>query len=49
MNITEAGTKVTVRIQAIITPLATKAPNTCTGGMGVRARLAKPAAEVSEV
>ncbi|GAH93098.1 unnamed protein product, partial [marine sediment metagenome] len=34
---------------AIIIPIATKTPKTCTGGIGVRAREANPAAEVSEV
>ncbi|MBA7658353.1 hypothetical protein ES703_66303 [subsurface metagenome] len=38
-----------VHTQAIIIPMATKMPKTCTGGIGVSASEAKPAAEVSEV
>ena len=41
--------KVTVSSQASMTPMATKMPKVCTGGIGVRASEAKPAAEVSEV
>ena len=38
-----------VRNQASIIPKATKIPKTWTGGMGVRAKDAKPADEVKEV
>ncbi len=46
---TYAGIKVMVTIHAKSTPNATKMPNTCTGGIGVSASEAKPAADVSEV
>jgi len=49
MNIVYAGTNVTVRTHASITPTATKMPKTCTGGIGVRASEANPAADVSDV
>jgi hypothetical protein len=49
MNITNAGMNVTVNNQASIMPTATNIPKTCTGGIGVRDKEAKPAAEVSEV
>jgi len=41
--------KVTVSTQASMMPKATNTPKTCTGGMGVSAREANPAALVSEV
>ena len=49
ISITYAGINVTVHSQATATPSPTNRPNTCTGGMGVRASAANPAIVVSDV
>ena len=49
MNMAKAGMNSTVNTHAIMTPMPTKIPNTWTGGMGVRASEAKPAADVNDV
>ena len=49
MNITYAGINTIVKTHADMMPNATNTPKTCTGGIGVSANDAKPAADVSDV